>query len=222
MTLPEIYISNPPTDGITNLEFSPKQDLLAASSWAKTLSIYDPINNKKLDTFTDEAAILDFKYSPSGDKLNHGGLSLSVVQTDIQTGQILKLGKHTEGVKAISIHENRVFSGSWDKTVRAWDSRSTDSDTISLNDKVFSMDILQNTLVIALANREILIYDTRSLKHAVQKRSSSLKYMIRKVKITGDCSGYCTSSIEGRVCVEYFTPDIQKFSFKCHRQKVLF
>jgi cell cycle arrest protein BUB3 len=197
MTFTETILASPPNDGITNLEFSPTENTLAASSWAKSISIYDPNTNTKLKTILDSHPILDFKYSVDGLKLSHGGLSKRLIQTDIETEQILTLGKHTEAIKCVSLHEDRVFSGSWDKTVKAFDPRTVDFETINCSDKVYSMDIKQNTLVVALANREILIYDTRNLKSVIETRQSSLKYQIRKIVINNDTSGYCTSSIEG-------------------------
>lgn len=55
-----------------------------------------------------------------------------------------------------------------------------------------------------------------------QQRESSLRYLTRTVACMPNDLGYATSSIEGRVAVEWFedTPEVQarKFAFKCHRQ----
>jgi cell cycle arrest protein BUB3 len=55
-----------------------------------------------------------------------------------------------------------------------------------------------------------------------QQRESSLKFMTRAVACMPNDDGYATSSIEGRVAVEWFdpSPDSQarKYAFKCHRQ----
>lgn len=54
-----------------------------------------------------------------------------------------------------------------------------------------------------------------------QRRESSLKFMTRTVACMLDDQGYASSSIEGRVAVEYFDPDAavqaKKYAFKCHR-----
>jgi cell cycle arrest protein BUB3 len=58
-----------------------------------------------------------------------------------------------------------------------------------------------------------------------QKRESSLKFMTRAVACMPNDAGYASSSIEGRVAVEWFdpSPDSQarKYAFKCHRQPAL-
>ena len=55
-----------------------------------------------------------------------------------------------------------------------------------------------------------------------QQRESSLRYLTRAVACMPNDAGYATSSIEGRVAVEWFedTAESQakKFAFKCHRQ----
>lgn len=55
-----------------------------------------------------------------------------------------------------------------------------------------------------------------------QKRESSLKFMTRAVACMPTDAGYASSSIEGRVAVEWFDPSAEsqarKYAFKCHRQ----
>ena len=55
-----------------------------------------------------------------------------------------------------------------------------------------------------------------------QRRESSLKFMTRAVACMPNDAGYASSSIEGRVAVEWFDPSAasqaRKYAFKCHRQ----
>jgi cell cycle arrest protein BUB3 len=55
-----------------------------------------------------------------------------------------------------------------------------------------------------------------------QTRESSLKFMTRAVACMPNDAGYASSSIEGRVAVEWFDPSdasqARKYAFKCHRQ----
>lgn len=97
------------------------------------------------------------------------------------------------------------------------------------------MDAAGDKLVLAMAQRHVYIYDTRNLATAIsapstaavepfQKRENSLKFMTRCVRCMPNGQGYASSSIEGRVAVEYFDQDaaVQKnhFAFKCHRATV--
>lgn len=53
-----------------------------------------------------------------------------------------------------------------------------------------------------------------------QDRISSLKFLPRAVSCMPNDAGFATSSIEGRVAVEWFDPDLKakQYAFKCHRQ----
>lgn len=55
-----------------------------------------------------------------------------------------------------------------------------------------------------------------------QRRESSLRFMTRAVACMPNDAGYASSSIEGRVAVEWFDPSPEsqgrKYAFKCHRQ----
>lgn len=58
-----------------------------------------------------------------------------------------------------------------------------------------------------------------------QRRESSLKFMTRAVACMPNDAGYASSSIEGRVAVEWFDPSAtsqaRKYAYKCHRQTSL-
>jgi len=91
-----------------------------------------------------------------------------------------------------------------------------------------------------MASRALQIYDLQSLAAASasatnappnainvepwQRRESSLKFMTRAVACMPNDQGYASSSIEGRVAVEWFDPSEEsqsrKYAFKCHRQNV--
>lgn len=94
-------------------------------------------------------------------------------------------------------------------------------------------------LVIGMVGRQVYVYDLIPLRSAIdresagekvsgrdfepdQKRESSLKYMIRDLQCMPAGDGYATSSIEGRIAVEFFDPSSaaqqKKYAFKCHRQ----
>jgi cell cycle arrest protein BUB3 len=55
-----------------------------------------------------------------------------------------------------------------------------------------------------------------------QQRESSLRFLTRAVTCMPNDAGYATSSIEGRVAVEWFEASdesqARKYAFKCHRQ----
>lgn len=125
--------------------------------------------------------------------------------------------------------------------------RARDRCTANLRqpERVYTMDVMQNKLIVGTAGRHIWIWDLRRLKEPDQRRESSLKYQTRCLRAYPDGSGFAVSSIEGRVAMEYFDPsaDAQaqkyilyfeffasdpshsstflspRYAFKCHRTK---
>src|SRR5277367_5716077 len=78
-----------------------------------------------------------------------------------------------------------IISGSWDKTFRLHSPQSGSSPTIiPVPEKIFTMDVHENTLVIGMSNRLNYIYDLRKLDEPLQRRDSSLKFMTRAIKLT--------------------------------------
>ncbi|KAI3624261.1 BUB3 [Malassezia furfur] len=147
-----------------------------------------------------------------------------------------------------------LISGSWDASLKLWNPFAEPDQalrhTISLPHKVFAMDTVPiytgaptveakdptPRLVVAMAERLVHIYNLRTVRDALdaneledaskpeQTRESSLKFMLRDVRCMPEGIGYATSSIEGRIAVEFFDPSpegqAQKYAFKCHRKEV--
>jgi len=119
---------------------------------------------------------------------------------------------------------NAVVTGSWDSTVKLWDSRSpTQAGSFTQPDKVYTMSLCGERLVVGTAGRRVLVWDLRNTGYVQQRRESSLKYQTRCIRSFPNKQGYVLSSIEGRVAVEYLDPSPEqqkkKYAFKCHRVK---
>lgn len=166
---------------------------------------------------------------------------------DLETGAQTVLSTHSAGVRSIVYNSSHdlLISASWDSTLHVHpftdsSSRIANPSTIVLPSKPFALSLSPTKLVVAMASRALYIYDLKSLADLVsrnagpvsstntlelepwQRRESSLKFMTRAVACMPDDSGYASSSIEGRVAVEWFDPSAtsqaRKYAFKCHRQ----
>jgi len=75
-------------------------------------------------------------------------------------------------------------------------------------------------MVVATAERHILVYDLRNPTQPFRQKHSPLKYQSRCVAIFPDQTGFALGSVEGRVGIEHIQDgDLPKnFAFKCHRQ----
>ena len=166
---------------------------------------------------------------------------------DLNTSEQTVMSSHEAGVRNVvySREHNLVISGSWDSTLHvhrpdAGANTQSIPSTIPLPSKPFSLSLTPTKLVVAMASRALHIYDLKALALLTaqadsdtvdgnkveiepwQRRESSLKFMTRCVACMPDDAGYASSSIEGRVAVEWFDPSpesqARKYAFKCHRQ----
>ena len=134
---------------------------------------------------------------------------------DLAAEKMTCLGQHENGVSAINYaREQSVFSflsvqrgrwfgsheawrtdvlitGSWDQSLRFWDPRAESAEVSShaVPERVYQMDLVNNTLVVAMASRLFHIYDVRKMGEPAQTRESSLKFMTRSLACMADGQG---------------------------------
>jgi len=224
MAQPQYEIHNAPSDGITAVRLSGR--LMAASSWDSKVHIYDLQSNEEKTSYSHKGAVLDCCFA---DKFHtySGGLDHQVKMFDITMAGEVVVGSHNKPVKCVdfSQHSNVLITGSWDATIKLWDPRSGKLiGTYAQPDKVFAISHVNEKLVVGTAGRHICIYDMRNMEQPQHVRESSLKFQTRAIKCFPSGIGFVSSSIEGRVAVDFFdlSPEEQakKYAFKCHRATI--
>jgi cell cycle arrest protein BUB3 len=199
---------------------------VAVSSWDKTVRIYDaltPLTSKAIHTET--GPVLDVAFMRDSTQFICGGANKRVSIWQVGGRQPDALGKHDDAVRCIEWHQssNQIFSGSWDKSVKAWDPRNKGHTAhVGLGGKVFSMSCSNDRLVVGLSTKQVAIYDVRVLAQPMQVRDPPLKYQLRTLRCMPNGEGFACGSVEGRVAWEYFEPQPgkAKYAFKCHRKQV--
>ncbi|KAL1985367.1 hypothetical protein VTN96DRAFT_7928 [Rasamsonia emersonii] len=254
MSSNQFVVASPPSDAISALKFSPEPDStrIVVSSWDRNVYLYDLRDEngavgegKLLQKFEHRAPVLDVCFGANENEIYTAGLDWDVRKIDVSTSTQTVLSSHEAGVKSVvfSKEHSIVISASWDCTLHV---HRTNADStpavIPLPSKPFSLSLSPTKLVVAMASRALHIYDLKSLAllsdqadappteinkveiEPWQRRESSLKFMTRAVACMPDDAGYASSSIEGRVAVEWFDPSeesqARKYAFKCHRQTV--
>lgn len=225
-TKPEFKLKNPPEDGISRVTFGPhSSQFLLVSSWDKKVRLYDIVANTVRCTYAHSEPVLDCVFQ---DPIHvwSGGLDQILKCYDINSGTETAIGSHESAIKCVcySNDHNIICTGSWDSTVKIWDPRVNNcTGSYAQPDKVYTMSLAGDKLVVGTAGRHVWIWDIRMMTVAPQKRESSLKYQTRCISCFPNKSGYVLSSIEGRVAVEYLdsSPEAhkKKYAFKCHRIK---
>ncbi|KAJ7184342.1 WD40-repeat-containing domain protein [Mycena filopes] len=226
-------LPSPPFDTISSIKYSPTEaDKLLVSSWDTSVRFYhagDPNTkpSEQLAKFEHRAAILTCCFSDASHGFS-GGLDATIRHLEIGTEKISTVGSHTDAVSGMvySDESHVLVSGSWDCSLRTWDTRAaTPQQAVTTTpERVYAIDMTNHNIVVAMASRLFNIYDIRNMSTPAQQRESSLKYMTRSLACMSDGQGYATASVEGRIAVEYFDPSPaaqgKKYAFKCHRQTV--
>nr|KAJ0194023.1 hypothetical protein LSAT_V11C800394200 [Lactuca sativa] len=140
------------------------------------------------------------------------------------------LGRHDAPVRCIeySYATGQVITGSLDKTLKCWDPRGGGAQECALvgtygqPERVYSVSLVGNRVVVATAGRHVNVYDLRNMSQPEQRRESSLKYQTICVQCYPNGTRYALSSVEGRVAMEFFelteTGQAKKYAFKCQRK----
>lgn len=214
-----------PGDSISSLAWSPASNILAASSWDKSVRIWEvtPQGVQARMSYQHDAPVLCCNFSKDGQKIVSGGCDNKVKMKMLQTQQEQQIGQHDAPVKEVFFVDemNMVISGSWDKTLRFWNCQQpTPVATIQLPDKVYSMDVKYPLLVVGCAERHLLVYNLQQIQQSTnpyKQGQTALKMQTRTVCAFPDKTGYAVGSIEGRCSIAYVEDAAKNFAFKCHR-----
>lgn len=149
------------------------------------------------------------------------------------------MSEHSKPVRCVvySAEHQILVSASWDSTLHFHRLDASGGAAapvaVALPGKPHAMAASPTKVVVAMTARLVHIFDLPAVAEALasgagdaikpwQQRESSLKFLTRAVACMPNDAGYATSSIEGRVAVEWFEDSAEsqarKYAFKCHRQ----
>jgi len=221
-------LAHAPLDCISRVRFAaaPGNTQLLVSSWDTHVRLYDARSGLLAGLHKNSLALLDCTFLEDTSKTVSVGLEKRVVFWDFQGQQETTVGMHDAAIRCVEFHRDtrQIFTGSWDRTARTWDLRvpGRPVSVITVGTKVFCMDVSPSHLVVGGADRKCHIYDLRMLQAPIESRESSLKHQIKAVRIGKDPRFYASSSVEGRVAIEYLDAaenESSRYAFKCHRVK---
>ncbi|KAF2035594.1 Poly(A)+ RNA export protein [Setomelanomma holmii] len=222
-----------PSDSISDLQFSPTNDFLAVGSWDKKVYIYEVNNNGAQGKwlFECQGHVLGLGWSKDGTRIaagdSTGHLNIVDFRTAPASGQVpaQQAKAHAEAVKCVRWFQtggkDYVATGSWDKSVKFWDLQGAEPvGTLDARERVYSMDVKDQLLVIATAERHIHMVNLADPTKIYKTITSPLKWQTRVVSCFSDATGFAVGSIEGRCAIQYVEDKDTSlnFSFKCHRQ----
>lgn len=212
------------TEGISQVKFSPDGRCLLVTSWDGGSTVFSSPDHST--RYSHAGAVLCGSFDASSRRVYSGGLDCAVRQFQVgseEAGRLL--GHHQAGVRCCSWIDatNCLVSGSWDRTLKVWDPRVQIAEVVCMDlpDKVFAMDVCDNSVVVGLADASVNVFDVRSVDSgAFLSRPCTLGHQIRSMKLFEEGAAVYIGSIEGRVVVENLdvsAPTVKRYAFKCHR-----
>jgi mRNA export factor len=161
-----------------------------------------------------------------GTKVVGGGADKAARMIDLggNVNSPQQVAAHDEPIKCVKMFESGgtqlLVTGSWDKTVKYWDLRQSNPvGQIQCQDRVYSMDVRDQLLAVATAERFINVVNLKDPFKFYKTITSPLKWQTRVVSCFNDATGFAVGSIEGRCAMQYVEDKDTSlnFSFKCHR-----
>lgn len=128
---------------------------------------------------------------------------------DVATQQTQQVAVHDQPIRCVRFFEGpgnaqMLATGSWDKTVKYWDLRSSAAvATLQCQERVYTMDVKDKLLVIGTADRYINVVNLNEPTKFYKTLQSPLKWQTRVVTCFKDATGYAVGSIEGRCAFQY-------------------
>jgi cell cycle arrest protein BUB3 len=164
----EYQLENPPTDGISSIKLpSNSSKYVLASSWDRSVRLYDIESRQLLNSYNHDAPVLDCTFSDSVNRCFSGGLDCNLLMHDFETGRDTIVGQHSAAVRRVNYSSefNLVITGSWDGQVKLWDPRSLKCiGSYDQPDKVNRFIQLNMKITIDYKSNLILCYCSRFMR----------------------------------------------------------
>ena len=184
----QFELSSPPSDGVSRVLWLSDTSLVV-SSWDGSVALHEVgAGSRRAAAYAHKGGVLDVAGAVGGSVCYSGGLDMAVLRHDFAAGSTDVLGSHAAAVRCVEHCGARglVLSGSWDKSVRAWDARSSSSGSgsssaasasaasaaagrgcvaaLALPDRCYALALVgDSTLVAGTAGRHVRLYDLRRL-----------------------------------------------------------
>ncbi|CAH1760241.1 13463_t:CDS:2 [Entrophospora sp. SA101] len=200
-----------PQDGISSITFSPVADYFAVTSWDNNVRIYEANSQTGSTTgramYSHEKPVLCSAWSKDGTRVFSGGADNAGRMFDVATQTAIQIAQHEQPIKCIKYLDtnNVILTASWDKMLKYWDLRSSQSImTVNLPERVYALDLMYPNLVVGVADRRLLYYNLNNPLQHIKDVTSTLKFQTRCITCFPSGTGYAIGSIEGRVGIQYF------------------
>lgn len=219
-------VQSAPSDSVSSLSFSPKANYLVATSWDNHVRCWEILqrSSQPKASIQHGQPVLCSTWKDDGTTVFSGGCDNIVKMWPLASnGQPTQVAAHDASIKAIAWVEqlNCLVTGSWDKTLRYWDTRQAKPAHVQqLPERCHAITMQYPLMIVGTADRNLIVYNLKSPQVEFKRIPSPLKYQTRSIAAFPDQQGFLVGSIEGRVAVHHLDDAQQSknFTFKCHRE----
>jgi len=215
-------------DGISSISWSKKANYFVAGSWDNKVRCWEVGTTAQgiaaipKAAISHDAPVLCTVWSGDGQRVFSAGCDNKAKMWPLAGGNPIQIAQHNAPIKSICYLDefNIVVTGSWDKTVKYWDTRSPNpAYDVTLPERVYAMDCSSPVCVVATADKMAIVYDIRKPTIEYKRFPNLLKYQSRCISLFPDKTGFALGSIEGRVAIHHIEDKDRSrdFAFKCHR-----
>ena len=181
----DVEVQNAATDGISCIAWSPTSNYLVAGSWDNQIRVWDvQMNGQAVPkaAVSHDGPILCAGWSNDGARVFTGGADKTAKVWDLATSSHTQVAAHDAPIKNIFwVQEMQcVVTSSWDRTVKYWDGKSPQpKGVLQLPERAYAMDIRYPLMVIATADRKIVVVHMSKPTEIMTTIQSPLKYQSR-------------------------------------------
>ncbi|RHY07068.1 hypothetical protein DYB25_011969 [Aphanomyces astaci] len=204
-------------DSIQDIAWSPTANVLAAGSWDNHVRCWE-VQQQGANfqavaraQFAHKGPVLCTAFSGDGSTVFSGSCDKTAMMWQLGgNSQGQQIAQHDQPIRSIQhiAQANCVVTGSWDKTVKYWDTRSPQPQaTVQLSDRVYALDVSYPLMVVATADKQIHCFDLKkpSQIYAVIVSPNYQGISVGKFNKTGEIFAYATS-YDWHKGVEHYNP----------------
>ncbi|XP_028950526.1 protein RAE1-like isoform X2 [Malus domestica] len=192
-------VTHLPNDSISSLSFSPKSNILVATSWDNQVRCWEihqsgqNLASVPKASISHDQPVLCSAWKDDGSTVFSGGCDKQVKMWPLAGNQPVTVAMHDAPIKEVAwIPEmNYLVTGSLDKNLKYWDLRQqTPIHTQALPERCYTLSVRYPLMVVGTADRNLIVFNLQNPQTEFKRIVSPLKYQTRCVAAFPDQQGF--------------------------------